>query len=959
MVRVLLGVWLCLAGLSLSFGASDHNGDHAMSRPADQPWPPVADGLVPDPAITFGTLDNGMRYALMPSSRPTREAFVQFYVDFGSLDETEDARGAAHFIEHMAFNGSKNIPEDALVGILQRLGLAFGADANAYTGFDRTVYTLDLPDTRDEVVDAALDIIREIAGNLLFEPGAVDRERGIIQSERRARFSPNAEAGEKELNFLLDGTLLPQRLPIGTVQVVDTISADHLKALYHAAYRPDNVLLVVTGDLDMAQIAKKIADRFAGWTAVGPPLDRPARGMVAPPAFAAEAFQSEGLPTRVGLYQIAPAIPPADSAAERMNMTRRSIAVSMFNRRLQSRIRSDNPPFLAGAFGYGNQQGMADIGSLVVVTEPDRIARGVTEIEQALRTAVLYGFDPSEYREQKANRRVGITQSVANADKRHGKALAGWLVGSYAAASVPTHPDSSAAIFEAATRDLTVDQLSDSFAALWSPDQPVRLFLRGRDGTAGAATSLLDAYRASTAIAVDAPVADRVDDFAYTDFGPKGRVVWRGTNERFGTKMIRFENGVALTLKPTDFRENTIVTRLSFGGGLQAVAPDQAPLATLMRSVFVSGGLGKHKVDALTRLMAGRTARANLGLDSDRFTMTAGVVPNDFELQMQLWAAYLSDPGYHSEAFSLFRRGLDALYETLDTTPQQVLQFQGGPILRSGDARFVLPPKDVLAAVTPAELKAVMTPILTESALEVAVVGTFDEVAVVRAVARTLGALPKRAFQLADTPYSAMHFPAAGTHKLTHKGAENQALYLISWPTTDRFQRKTVADLALLRAVIADRLREEIREALGATYSPGVASAPSRYPGYGQFTISIDAEPETLPKLEAVIARVVSDIRDGGITEDALTRARTPILESFESNLESNSYWLGVIDQLHLRGAEAEDYDLVRRRYQMVTAADIQSAAQRYLTADTSVIIRIVHENAEGAGGQADLPAEN
>lgn len=253
--------------------------------PAEQPlepgqWPQARSDVAVDPSIRFGALPNGLRYAIRKQSVPAGQAAIRLRVDAGSLMETDAQQGLAHFLEHMAFNGSKAVPEGEMVKILERLGLAFGADTNASTNFDETIYKLDLPRTNDETVDTALMLMREAAGALILDQGAIDRERGVVLSEERARDTPAYRVYTQRLDFFLKGQLPPSRYPIGKVQVLETASADAFRAFYSSYYRPERTVIVAVGDFDVDLMESKIKARFGDWAAAGPAGPPPQLGAV-------------------------------------------------------------------------------------------------------------------------------------------------------------------------------------------------------------------------------------------------------------------------------------------------------------------------------------------------------------------------------------------------------------------------------------------------------------------------------------------------------------------------------------------------------------------------------------------------------------------------------------------------------------------------------------------------------
>ena len=233
-------------------------------------WPQAVSDVAPDPRVRFGVLPNGLRYAIQKNATPPGQAALRLWFDAGSLDETDEQQGLAHFLEHMAFNGSKNVPEGEMIKILERHGLSFGADTNASTNFSETTYQLDLPKTDDDTVDSSLMLLREAAGELTIAPDAVDRERGVVLSEERTRDSPGYRVFVNTFGFQLQGQRPPQRLPIGKTEILKTAPAQRIRDFYQAWYRPENAVVVAVGDFDVDAMEAKIKARFGDWKAVGP-----------------------------------------------------------------------------------------------------------------------------------------------------------------------------------------------------------------------------------------------------------------------------------------------------------------------------------------------------------------------------------------------------------------------------------------------------------------------------------------------------------------------------------------------------------------------------------------------------------------------------------------------------------------------------------------------------------------
>ncbi|HEV2044009.1 MAG TPA: pitrilysin family protein, partial [Sphingomicrobium sp.] len=390
-------------------------GSPAAAQPsATNGWGVALTDVTPDPAIRYGTLPNGMRFAIRRGAVPKGAGAFRLRFEFGSIGEAEGERGLAHFIEHMAFNGSTNVAEGEMVRILERQGLKFGPDTNASTGFDSTTYMLDVPRVDDARLDTALMLMREVAGEVKFDPKAVDRERGVILGERRARDTYQLRQVEDQIGFQVPATPYPNRLPIGTEAVLKTASAETLRNLYHRYYRPEYATLVFVGDADPALIEAKIRKAFSSWKGVGPAgaaLPRGAVDLKRPTQF--DTFVDPAVATTVTTIAFRPWASPPDTVAERRDDTLRSLAIAMFNRRIERLATAPNSVLLGGGMADGRTEDVALDTSLVVAAKDGAWKDALAVSEQELRRAIDHGFTAAELDLQRADALGRLKAGVA------------------------------------------------------------------------------------------------------------------------------------------------------------------------------------------------------------------------------------------------------------------------------------------------------------------------------------------------------------------------------------------------------------------------------------------------------------------------------------------------------------------------------------------------------------------
>lgn len=898
-------------------------------------FPHDGSDLPVDPAVRWGRLDNGLRYAILANKEPKGRASLRLTVAAGSLHETEEQRGLAHFLEHMAFNGSTHFPPGTLVEYFQRLGMSFGADTNASTGFDRTIYLLELPDTHDATVEKGLNLFADYAGGLLLLPEEIDRERGIILSEKRARDSVEFRQFVGEFEFLLPESRFIHRIPIGTAEVIQGAPREQFADFYDAWYRPELMTVVAVGDFDPAAIEAHLKAALSGVTSRGPARPVPSFGRVnqVEGVVARLLPEPEAAAVNVAIQTITPYAWEADTAANRLKYLPRNLALQMLNRRFSVLAKKEGAPFLGGGVGVTEQFNFFRNSSVELTCKPGQWAAALAVGEQELRRALQYGFQPAELKEAVAGLRNQLEQAVQTAATRRSPSLAAALVDDFLDRNVFTHPATELALYAPALDQVSV---ADCLAALrhyWDEQTGRRLWVTGNLTLDNPEATIIAAYQASRAVAVNPPEKLEEAAFAYTDFGPAGTVVQTDQVADLGVTLVRFANGVRLNLKPTDFEAGRIRLNVRVGGGRLTEPEAKTGLAFFAGNTFTLGGLGRHSIDDLQRVLAGKTLGNQFRIGNDSFDFAGTTNRQDFLLQVQLLCAGLTDPGFRPEALRQFEKGVEVFYTRLGNTVEGPLQTEVPRLLADGDPRFGVPPKERVTAYTLADAKAWLTAEFARAPVEIAVVGDFDPADVITAVAATFGALPERAAKPGYEAQRQARFPTTPlTRQYTVPTEIPKGLVQLFWPATDNRDVKLARRLNMLSSVFEDRLRIKLREEMGGTYSPNAGSSLSdTYRGYGFLTANASVAPAEARQIADAIRAIAADLHTGVVTDDELIRAREPILTSIRQSQRTNPYWLGNV----LAAAQEEPQRLEWSRTRIsdiesITATELTELAHRY-----------------------------
>ncbi|WP_324807039.1 insulinase family protein [Sphingomonas sp. LY29] len=914
-------------------------------------WGVPATDVPADPAIRLGNLPNGMKYAIMRNGTPKGAASVRLRIGAGSLAEAENERGLAHFIEHMAFNGTTNVAEGEMVRILERQGLRFGPDTNALTGFDSTSYMLELPVADQARVDNALFLMREVASEVKFDPAAVDRERGVILGERRSREGFQLRQLIDQLGFTMPQALHARRLPIGTPQVLQTASAETMRALYRRYYRPENATLVVVGDIDPQAIEAKIKAKFADWRGVGPAGAKPAVGKIdfARPT-AVDTFRNTNVATAVSVTVLRPYEEPIDTRAERRDSLLDSLGTAILSRRLTRLVNREDSPLIGASAGSGGFRDLAFSESLTVSAKDGAWADALAAAERELRSALANGFTAAELKRELARMETGFRTTAEQAGTRSNATLAATIAEASDDRAVLTNPAWRLAFFKEIQPTITLDAVNAAFREKWKGSAPL-IHVSEKLPVTPAAIGM--AWAEAQMRPLPAAVAAAADQaFAYEDFGQPGKVVSDTRIADLGIRTVRFANNVRLNIKKTDFEAGRVRFSVRMAGGQAALPQDKPGLNIMLSSLSTMAGTGRQSFEDIKEALAGRVYSAGSSVGPDAFSSGGATTPADLALQMKVSAAYLTDPGYRPEAAQRWSNIVPVIDKQFDSQPMSVFATRVPVILLNNDYRFGAPPAQALLQRNFAEARAAMTPLLADAPIEIGIVGDMDEDAAIAAVAASFGALPKRRDDGAIVDPRKVTLRADRSPiRLTHSGPADQALVAAFWPTDDDDDFRKEIGMGMLAQALDLMLTESIREQLGASYGVSVGSTMSDvYDDFGTLSASTVVAPDKIDEVEAAFDAATQSLRDKPIDQDLFNRVRAPILESLARSRRENGWWLGVAARAQGRAARLERVRQQEAIYAAMTPAELQRLAKQYLLPETLRRVRVVSVRTPNAG---------
>ena len=866
----------------------------ARTAPASAPMPR-------DPAVLTGRLANGLTWYVRGNERPANRAVLRLVVNAGSVLEDDDQRGLAHFLEHMAFNGTTSFEKQELVNYLERIGMRFGADINAYTGFDETVYMLEVPTDSAGMLETGLQILEEWAHEITLDSLEIEKERGVVLEEWRLGRGAASRVQDEQFPVLFRGSRYAERLPIGDPEVLESFGHDALRRFYEDWYRPDLMAVIAVGDFDPQAVAAAIADRFGRIEAhpeapPRPEFDVPIHAETLVSSVSDPELQVE----QVSVVWKLPLQPEGTHEDYRRSMVERTYN-SMLNFRFFEITReSENPPFLYAGSGKGRLVRGSEVYELQAAVAEGGTASGLERLLVEAERVERYGFTPAELERQKADMLRGYERAWEERDNTESSTYAAeyaraFLQGesfpgiSYEYALAKRYVP---AIELDEVNRLGRDWISDSSRVLLAstPEKPGR--------SAPSEEELLAVFEAAAAAAAEvSPWDDAGIDRPFLDELPAGgEIVSERRHESVDVTEWQLSNGVRVLAKPTDFKADQVLFTASSPGGTSLAADDEYLSAAWASSIVGASGAGELSAVEIQKQLAGKAVSVSPFIGETEEGFSGSASPRDLETLFQLITLYGTRPRRDETAFRSLMTRVETAIHNRGTSPEAVWSDTLGVVLAQGHPRRQPPSPERLAQVDLDEALAFYKDRFADFGdFTFTFVGAFELDDLRPLVERYLGSLP--ATDRDETWRDVGVRPPPGVERRTVRmGSEPKALTAIVFTGPFDYSRENRLLLASTADVLDIMLREVLREELGGTYGASVNASTSRIPNprYG-VQISYGAEPGRLDELTAETFAVIDSLSTYGASEENLAKVRETRRRSRETDLEDNGFWLSAI----------------------------------------------------------------
>jgi zinc protease len=907
--------------------------------------PPLTAPLPVDPKVRVGTLPNGLRYYIRVNHKPEKRAELRLVENAGSVLENEDQLGLAHFVEHMAFNGTTHFNHNDLVKYLQSIGVRFGADLNAYTSFDETVYILPVPTDTARIVDQAFTILEDWARGQLFDSSEVADERGVVREEWRLGKGASDRMLHQWLPIALRGSLYADRLPIGNEQSIMTATPARVRSFYRTWYRPDLQAVVAVGDFDPAVIEAEIKKHFGGIPKAANPTKRPA--ITVPPnkePLIAVASDKEAQGSDVSLMFTLP-LEKTKTVGDYRRDLMEHLYLSMLNARLEEIAQKPDAPFLGADASRGSFIGReSDAFTLAASVQNGGIDKGLEALLLESKRVDEFGFLQTELDRAKQNMIRGYERSYAERSKTQSSEYVQEYVDNYLTGEPFPGIEYEYKLVQQLVPTITLAEVN-KMASAWITDENRVIIAETpqKDSVKIPTPAELRAVFDRTAKTAVVAYTETLSSEPLVPNAPApGKIVATTTVPSVNVTDWTLSNGAHVMVKPTDFKDDEVLFSASSMGGSSLSADPDYISAAFASDVMNLSGFGAFSAVDLGKKLAGKAAGVAPSIGETSEGLSGHASPKDIETLFQLAYLDFTAPRLDSAAFAAWKNQAAAFFADKGNDPDQVFGDTVSWTMAQHNFRARPLTAPVFAELDPAKALAFYKNRFADAGnFTFLFVGNVDTVTLKPLVEKYLASLP--ATHKNETFRDNGASPPKGVvEKVVHKGVEPKANTLIEFTGACAYTPETRFAFRALVEYFRIKLDEELREKLGGTYSPSFGGGCGRVPRQEyDLTVQFNSSPENVELLSKTVFAMIDSLKAKPPSAADLGKVREQLLRAREVEVKQNAYWVGNIMARKQAGEDIAGllapYD---RMLAGLTATQIQDAAKKYF--DTSNYARFV-----------------
>lgn len=888
-----------------------------------------------DPSIIIGKLDNGLTYYIKENSKPEDRALFQILIHAGSVQEDDDQQGLAHFLEHMCFNGTESFPKNELISFLESTGMRFGSDINASTGFERTLYFVEVPTDDPQIMDNGMKVIEEWAHKVSFAPEEIEKERGVIMEEWRLYRGANERVMKKHYPFILYKSKFADRLPIGDTSIIQNAPREAFLRFYKDWYRPDLMAVIAVGDFDKYEIEKKIKERFSKIK----PVKNPREHFAYPipdhkEILVSVATDKELTYSMVQMYFMHDEIPEGTYDAYR-NKIKDAIMTQMLNARLNELTRLADPPFYFAGGNNGNFIGEKGAMTLMAVVNSEAITKGAEALMTETFRSLQHGFTETEFDRAKKEMLTTIRKAYKEKDKSENIQFAMEYGRNYMNGEGIPGIAYELKLYEKFTPEFTLAEINDRIKNLIKKENLViTVSAQEKEGVViPSEDEVLALFNKVSNLKLD-PYIDKVIDkpFFDKDLVP-GNIVDEKKIESIGVTVLTLTNGAKVILKPTDFKNDEILMRAYSLGGTSMANDDIYYSAESAAEIINEAGISDFSVTDMEKLFAGKTLRASPFVRELTEGINGSCSPDDLETFLQLVHMYFTDPRKDEESFMSYITRTKDMLRSSQEAPRNSLSDTMNSVYYNYHFRKLPMTVEKIDKINLDEVhKFYKERFADASDFTFIFVGNFNVEVMKDQVRNYIASLPatnsKEKWKDIGLTMKKGKF-----HKEVKKGIEQQSsVYLIlsgdfDYNPENRFEVNSMIE------VLRIKLREEIREEQGGVYGIGAVARISKYPNEDyRIYMMFGCNPKRTDELIGIIKGIVKEMVDNPPDEEYMTKIKEIMRREYEVHLRENNFWLSNLYSKDFYNENPESILKYKNKLEELTAEDIHKAAKQYLS---------------------------
>lgn len=863
----------------------------------------------------------------MENAYPEDRVFMYLRVGAGSLNEQDSQKGAAHFLEHMMFNGTTHYSAGELIEHLQTLGMEFGRDVNAHTSYEETAYFINVPTGSELQINEGLKVLSDYAYGALLNEDDFEQERGVILAEKRSRDSVQQRMYKAGLDFSFKGTKIPDRWVIGDERSIRSMTVDDLRAYYQTWYRPDNMLLAVVGRVDQEAVARQINTYFGGTQAAGADNEGIDYGVLAgsdsfPEVLYYSDHESESV--NLSLETIREQELLRDGVLKRTSELGVYVLNQMMRARLQQLQEQMESKLSTASYHSVTAFKRYKMNMLSTKAFPDEWQDSLQQLITVLLSVKKYGFTQEELERAKRSVLAGLQSTVQTEKTRRSQQLARSIVNSAAKDVVFMSPAQELEVYSPLLEKLSLHDINELFNIEW-PLSGLKIKVMGRVDPEGEAR-VKDVFIRTVHQPIPQPAKAQAVVFPYLHPVEPADVEYLIAQlDDLDVQRVTFNNGLSVLLKKTDFKQSEINVSISFGRGSNKVM--MPGLTMIAETAINQSGTATLSQSDLDGQLAQYSLGGRFAVDGQNSALVGTSTTDDFEPLLQLLYAKFYDPVVRRKAFENQKEKMLRMTRNMKTSPQGIFRAEGQRFLAGGDLRFGMADEAELQAVSYEQVVDWYQSEMENGLIDIAVVGDFESRVVIELFQKYFGGalVDKEPAMAVD----GVRFPMGKNFNRSIASEVEKGLVVMAWPVKQKWNIETSRRLRVLEALLDEEVRAELREKLGAVYSPSVFSVyPRDFDEFGYLALYMVVDPEQADVLVDETQKIVEELLMRELNDELAQRVLNPIIKQNAEYRKTNDYWLFSV----LAGASRQPDKLefaksLAEAYKMIDMGDVKNTA--------------------------------